>query len=125
MAERTRLITGIAESGVAKDFSSVEIIFAVNQDEPLVCEIRADTLQRIIIHLCELAAYIRNETLTRGEPHSITAILAGDTQVHVSVGGKVILSVRGGNNVIQHFALTPEMAARLRSELRTSDVSSN
>jgi hypothetical protein len=82
-------------------------------------------LQRIIIHLCELAAYIRNETLTRGEPHSIPAILAVDTQVHVSVAGKVILSVLGGNNVIQHFALTPEMAARLRSELRTSDDSSN
>jgi hypothetical protein len=65
-----------------------------------------------------MAAYIRNETLTKGEPYSVPAVLATDAKAHSSVGGKVILAVRAGNNVMQHFALAPEIAAQLRSQLQ-------
>jgi hypothetical protein len=61
-----------------------------------------------------MAAYIRNETLTKGVP----AVLATDAKAHSSVGGKVILTVRAGNNVMQHFALAPEIAAQLQSQLQ-------
>src|SRR5271166_582912 len=98
MVTRVPLLTGIVESGVAEDFSSVQVSFGVDHGKPVVCRIRPDTLQRIIIHLSEMAAHIRNQTLTKGEPHSVPAVLAIDAKAYSSVGGgKVILAVRAGN----------------------------
>jgi hypothetical protein len=123
MATPVPVITGIVESGVADDFSSVQVSFGVDDGEPVVCRILPETLQRVIIHLSEMAAYIRNQTLTKGEPHSVPAVLAIDAKAHSSVdGGKVILAVRAGNNVVQHFALAPKIAARLRSQLPASEA---
>jgi hypothetical protein len=121
MAKAGPLITGIVESGIAEDFSCVQITFGVDQGKPLVCRARPDTLQRIIIHLSEMAASVRSQTLAKGDKRSIPAIVAVEATAQAPVGGnKVILGVRGGNNVAQYFALTQEIAARLRSQLQTA-----
>jgi hypothetical protein len=122
MATPVPIITGIVESGVADDFSSVQVSFGVDEGEPVVCRILPETLQRVIIHLSEMAAHIRNETLTKGQSHSVPAIVAIDAKAHSSIDGKVIIAVKAGNKVVHHFALAPELAARLRSQLKALEV---
>jgi hypothetical protein len=120
MAPRVADITGILESGVAEDFSSVQVSFAVEQGKPLICRIRRDTLQHIIIHFSEMAAHIRSETLTTGEAYSVPAIVSIDAKAYSSLNGEVIVTIKAGNKVAHHFALAPEIAARLRSDLEAS-----
>ena len=123
MVSRVPLITGIVESGVSEDFSSVQVSFGVDHGKPFMCRIRSDTLQPLIIHLSEMVAHIRNQTLTKGEPYSVPAVVAKDAKALSSEAGKVIVAIRAGNNVVQHFALTPEIAAQLRFQLQALEQS--
>jgi hypothetical protein len=121
MTSRVPQITGILESGVAEYFSSVQVSLAVDKGKPMTCRIRPDILQRMIIHLSEMAAHIRSQTLNEGQPYSVPAIIAIDANAHSSTDGTVIVSVKAGNKVTHHFALAPEIAVRLRSKLQESE----
>jgi hypothetical protein len=125
MVSRVPQVTGIVESGVAEDFSSVQVSFAVDQGKPLTCRIPAEILQGIIIHLSEMAAHIRSQTLTKGQPYSVPAIVSIDANARSSSDGTVIVSLKAGNKVAHHFALAPDIAARLRSALQATQEASH
>jgi hypothetical protein len=74
-------------------------------------------LEDIIGKLSQMVAFVRSQTLSKGDHFAIRAVEAVDaTGSAVANMDKVILAVKIDNGTIFEFALDPRLSERLRKE---------
>jgi len=117
-------VTGLSEAGVAEDFSFAEVTLTSRAGESLRFRFQPKALDTIIAQLAQVLTHIRNNVASEGGFLAPPIPLASDATAQAPVeGGKVVLCVRGANGVLFYFALEPEIAARLRSEIEIAEPS--
>ncbi len=117
-------VTSLSQAGVAEDFSFADATFTTRSGEALVCRFKPKELDTIIAQLAQVLAHIRNNTISEGAISAPPITLASDATAATPLeGSHVVLSVRGANGVVFHFAIEPEVATRLRSEIDAAEKS--
>jgi hypothetical protein len=119
-----RTITGISSGGFLEDLSSVQVSFSTSVGVPITCHFTPQVLEKIIMSLSEMAQHLRNQQAAKDGHLQIDAAMAEDASASSPVGGgNVILGIRTPNNVLYNFALLPEIATRLLTELQQAEES--
>ena len=117
-------VTSLSDAGIAEDFSFAEVTFATQAGGSMRCRFKPRALDMIIAQLAQVMAHIRNNTVSEGGYATPPITLASDaTATAPAEGSHVVLSIRGGNGVVFHFAIEPEIAARLRKEIEVAETS--
>jgi hypothetical protein len=89
-----RTITGISGGSVAEDFSFAQVSFGTTLGIPITFQFSPRVLELV------------------------------DATASAPVGGgKVVLAIRAESNILYHFALAPEAALRLLTELAEAEES--
>lgn len=117
-------VTSLSQASVAEDFSFAEVTFTAQSGESLVSRFKPKALETIVAQLAQVLAHIRNNTVSEGGVSAPPITLASDATAAAALeGSHVVLSVRGANGVVFHFAIESEIATRLRSEIETAENS--
>ena len=112
-------VTKLSRASFAEDFSSVEVEFELADGTPLQFKLKPASLSQITSKLSEFLTFIQTQGLSIGDHFEVHASEVEDvTAVAAAGGSKVILSIKGTNGVINHFALPVSAAAQFRSELK-------
>ena len=111
-------ITGMPHAYVSNDGMLVELKFESAQGETIYLSFDAERFEQISSRAIELFTHARNQRLTTGDHLAIHPVAAVATMANSSIGGgMVLLSIRAGNGVPYHFAISPEEADALRPQL--------
>ena len=114
-----RTIIGIRNASFAEDLSFVEVSFGTTIGASLACTFAPQVFERVVTALSALLQNLRNRKRSMGGHHEIHAAGAVDATALSPVGGgDTILMIREDNNLESHFALPPDVAARLAAELQ-------
>jgi hypothetical protein len=112
-------ISKLSAASVAEDLSFVNIEFETEDGGKVGFRMLPMDADQIAGKLSEFVLFIRSRTLTKGDHLAVHASEAADLTAGAAAGGdKVILSVKGNNGIVNHFAVPIEVAARFRPELR-------
>jgi len=105
-------------ASVMSDGSEIEMEFEGSNGEMITLVFDPAELDRFAGRTMQVVDHARNQKLAIGGHLSIQAseVVAAVADAPVG-GGKVILALRGDNNVVQHFALQPSEAEKLRPQL--------
>jgi hypothetical protein len=113
------VVVGLTGASFAEDFSFVDVRFAMEQNAGLTLRMTPSNLSQVTSKLNEFLSFIQSRTLTKGDHFAVHASEAVDVTAGAAAGGgKVILSIKGTNNVVSNFALPVAIVARFRPELR-------
>jgi hypothetical protein len=113
------VVTKLTSGSFAEDFSFVDIKLEIKQGGTLSLRMNPADFSQITSKLSELLAFIQSRTLTKGDHFAVHASEAVDLTAGAAAGGsKIILSIKGTNSVVNHFAVPVAVAARFRPELR-------
>jgi hypothetical protein len=117
-------VTSLSDGGIAEDFSFAEVTFMTQAGESLRCRFQPKVLEMIVAQLAQVMTHIRNNTVSEGAYATPPITLASDATAAVPAeGSHVVLSFRGRNDVVFHFAIEPDVASRLRPEIQTAENS--
>jgi len=93
---------------------------------PMTLRFATETLEEVTVKLNEIAAYLKTRTATQPDHIALRASEVVDVTVEARAeSGKLILLMRGSNNVAHQFAIPVEVADRFRSELERAIQSAN
>jgi hypothetical protein len=113
------VVASLTGASFAEDFSFVDVRFAMQGNAGLTLRMSPLVLSQITSKLNEFLLFIQSRTLTKGDHFAVHASEAADVTAGAAAGGgKVILSIKGTNNVVNNFSLPVAIAARFRPELR-------
>jgi hypothetical protein len=117
-------VTSLSDAGIAEDFSFAEVTFTIPTGESMRCRFKPKTLDMIVVQLAQILTHMRNNTVS--EEGYITppiTLASGATAAVPAEASHIILTIRGTNGVVFHFAVEPEVASRLRSDIQAAEAS--
>ena len=118
-------VVGMPSAFVAEDGSRIVLEFGCKSGVKRKLQFEPSQFDRFMNRAAELVARARSQTLATSGHLEIHAVGVADVQVLAPAGGgKVILSMIGSNGYPLHYAVTPEVAERMRQELATAIESS-
>jgi hypothetical protein len=117
-------VTGLSDVGIAEDFSFTEVTLLTEAGSSLRCRFEPKALDMIVAQLAQIITHIRNNTnLASGYTTPPVTLASGARAVAPAEGTHVVLSITGANGVGFHFAVEPDLAIRLRSEIDAAEKS--
>ena len=117
-------VTSLSEAAIAEDFSFAEVCFGTQAGELLRCGLEPKVLEMIVAQLAQVLTHIRNNTVSvEGYVTPPIALVSDATARAPAEGTHVVLTLRGANGIVFHFAFEPDIATRLRSEIEIAENS--
>lgn len=115
----SNIVLGVAGAEVAPNQSSVDVRFSMNGGAGLTLRMSAHVLEDSLAKLTQLNLFLQSRTPTSTGHLAVRPVDAVDATAAAAGGGaKVILSIKGRNNIDNHFAVDVSVAKRHLSELR-------
>jgi hypothetical protein len=112
------IVSRFLRATLAPDLSSVDLQLLLRSG-PFTLRLSTESLEQITSKLSEINLHLQSRSATSTGHLAVHASEAVDVTAGAPAGGgKVILSIKGSNNVVNHFALPVAVAARFRPELR-------
>ncbi len=117
MRENER-IKSVARASVLDEDSRVEIDLLTEAGERRVLNFPIADFEWFLARAGQLLMDVRIRKLSKGDHLAIQTVRAAEAVARAPAGGgRVILSIRGDNDLVANYALSPELAERLRLEL--------
>ncbi|WP_139832266.1 hypothetical protein [Mesorhizobium australicum] len=109
-------------ASLLEDGSLVELEFETS-GAPVTLQFDPDSLENFAVRAVELIRHAQNQKRASAGHLSLRASDVVAVAADAPVGsGKVVVSFRGTNGIVQSFALTPKMSEGLRPTLRKAEA---